>query len=86
MSAHEITVFQVKCDCCGCIETNYGEHSSMESYSDARDALSWGGEWSQIDDKDYCPRCALWSEDDAVEPNVEFCRASNHNWKEPTDG
>lgn len=60
MSIHEVTYYQVKCDCCGRIETNYGDYSAWAHPDEAR-AEAPG--WAEISEgEDLCPEC--WQDPD----------------------
>lgn len=60
MSAHEITMYQVKCDCCGVIETEYGDFAAFDDFGIAQ---SNADGWEVIGDEDLCPSCWCWPED-----------------------
>ena len=57
MSAHEITMYQVKCDCCGVIETEYGDFAAFDDFGIAQ---SNADGWEVIGDEDLCPSCWCW--------------------------
>lgn len=63
MSAHEVTYYQVKCDCCGYIEEVYDDYSAAGSYEQARDDASSCAGWQIIDDQDFCLQCWAWPGD-----------------------
>lgn len=54
MSIHEITYYQAKCDVCGYIETDYGEHSALLSPAAVWEDLE---DWALIGDTALCPKC-----------------------------
>lgn len=60
MSEHKVTYYQVKCDCCGDIETDYGDYSA---WADFHHAQSSAEGWEVIGDEDFCPLCWAWPED-----------------------
>ena len=62
MSAHEIMMYQVKCDCCGAIEDDYGNFSAFTDFGVARAEASDVG-WIVADDEDLCEKCWCWPED-----------------------
>ena len=62
MSAHEVTMYQVKCDCCGRIENEYGDYYAMTDFGDARENAIGSG-WEVVGDDDLCPICWCWPED-----------------------
>lgn len=60
MSAHEITMYQVKCDCCGEVETEYGDFAAFADFGMSQ---SYAEGWAVIGDEDFCPSCWCWPED-----------------------
>lgn len=62
MSAHEVTFYQVKCDCCGVIEDDYGDFGAMADFGQAQESASDAG-WVIVGDDDLCEGCWCWPED-----------------------
>ena len=60
MSVHEVTYYQAKCDCCGEIETDYGDYSA---WSDPQVAIEHADGYETIDGEDLCSACWCWPED-----------------------
>lgn len=60
MSEHEVTYYQVKCDCCGVIEDDYGDFSAWADFGLARENADG---WEVIGGEDFCPDCWAWPED-----------------------
>ena len=76
MSAHEVTYYQVQCDCCGQICDEYGDFSALSLPGYARDERPDG--WAGIGDEDFCEDCWKWSDDEDEE-----VRAHETHPKEP---
>ena len=68
MSAHEVTYYQVQCDCCGQICDEYGDFSALSLPEYARDERPEG--WVDIGDEDFCEDCWKWSDDEEVDEEV----------------
>lgn len=60
MAFHEVTYYQVKCDCCGVIEDDYGDYSA---WGDPSQALESAEGWELIGTEHLCPACWCWPED-----------------------
>ncbi|QPZ39718.1 hypothetical protein [Paramicrobacterium chengjingii] len=62
MSAHEVTFYQVKCDCCGVVEDDYGDFAAMADFGQAQASAESVG-WARVDGEDLCNGCWCWPED-----------------------
>ena len=78
MSVHEVTYYQVQCDCCGKICDEYGDFSALSYPEYARDERP--DRWAGIGAEDFCEDCWKWS-DEEVQKEV---RAHETHPKEAT--
>lgn len=62
MSAHEVTFYQAQCDCCGYIETDYGDYNAMCDYAQAVESVCDNG-WALVGEEVFCESCWCWPED-----------------------
>jgi hypothetical protein len=86
MSAHEVTMYQVKCDCCGEIETDYGDYSACGEIGYARECASATG-WVEMGDLgneiDLCNACWCWPEDLPDYPGDDLWEGSDDPVRKP---
>lgn len=60
MSVKQVTMYTIICDRCGadaCADTDY---SCWNEPDTAREMCC--DEWMEVDDKDYCPNCITWDD------------------------
>ena len=59
----KVTMFTVLCDRCGKDACEGTDWSCWDSPEAVRECSSEG--WENIDEKDYCPACLTWNEDES---------------------
>ena len=80
MSAHEVTYYQVQCDCCGKICDEYGDFSALSYPEYARDERP--DRWAGIGAEDFCEDCWKWSDE---EVDKEVRAHETHPKEKPND-
>ena len=67
MSVHEVTYYQIKCDCCGEICDDYGDFAAWSDPGQASDQLPDDWRMVRVEGsnvaEDICPDCWCWPED-----------------------
>ena len=69
----------MQCDCCGVIETEYGDYAAWSDPTDARmNADGW-----MCDEEDLCPACWCWPEDLPDYPGDDLWQGSDDPVRKP---